>query len=647
MIYVLRQELEDYILNKVEKIIAATGYTADQKLKDEKFFTDTQKIDLPQLIKVVVSYTIDHGELVVSIDKSKIKYTNEEIPIEITLMEYFFSAGTEEEGYMLVPDGSGSVINLNNGKSRNPIYKTQIYGMDSSTQPILQTENSIPAPIPVYGLKLKESALFAYIEDGDALASIYADVSGRIDQLNRVYPVFKLREQNNELVFLDYTSAGGGTVYANRIQAGELSGKLSIRYSILNDKEHGYSAMAELLRNRLVKQGYLKEKNNNDVPLLIDIIGAVNVVKPVFGIPQEKVVRLTSYNQAKQIAEYFKSQKADTLAVKYVGGFKGGIKHSAPDRLKAEPCLGSSKQMKDVFDWFVNNKINLYMDAAFTYVPNDGLFDSFHASEDSVRLLNNKRGRIFEVDMPTFYYASYPKYAIKPSLVPSYMDSFSDSLKKYELGLSVRDMGNRILSDFSVSKPIFRDQSQKYYMQAMETAVKNGTDLLMNGANMYALPYTQYISRMPSQGNRFAITDRSVPFYQMVVHGYCDYVYSPINLSDDYRYNVLKAIETGSGISGALYYDASVHLKETPYSQYFASDFERHKETVIQAYHEVKNALKSVYGSKITGHRQLAPDIFITEYENGKAIIVNYSHTEYAQGGIRVSAMDYLLVEEG
>ncbi|MDD4681362.1 MAG: DUF5696 domain-containing protein, partial [Clostridia bacterium] len=276
VIYILRQGLEDFILNRVERIIAATDYTMEQKLEDEKFYTDTLEIDLPPLIKVVVNYVIDDGEMIVSIDKSKIRYTNESIPLEITLLEYFFSAGTEEEGYMLVPDGSGSVINLNNGKSGSPIYKTQVYGMDSSLQPILQTENNISAPIPVFGLKMKESALFAQIEKGDALASIYADVSGRVDQLNRVYPVFKLREQNNELVFLDYTSAGGGTVYANRIQAGELSGNLSIRYSVLNGAEQGYSEMAVMLRNRLIRQNILREKENKEVPLLIDIIGAID-----------------------------------------------------------------------------------------------------------------------------------------------------------------------------------------------------------------------------------------------------------------------------------------------------------------------------------------------------------------------------------
>lgn len=644
VIYVLRQGLEDFILNRVEKIIIATGYTMEQKLSDEKFYTDTLEINLPPLIKVVVNYVLDNGEMVVSIDKGKIKHTKDSIPLEITLLEYFFSAGNEEEGYMLVPDGSGSIINLNNGKNKKSIYKTQVYGMDSSTQPILQTENNIPAPIPVFGLKMKESALFAQIEEGDALASIYADVSGRVDQLNRVYPVFKLREQNNELVFLDYTSAGGGTVYANRIQAGELSGKLSIRYTVLIGVNQGYSDMASLLRNRLVKQNILREKENTEIPLLIDVIGAIDIVKPVFGIPQEKVVCLTSYEKAKQIAEYFRLNQVDKLIVKYVGGFKGGIKHSALDKFRAESCLGSTKQMNKVFDWFNKNNIGLYMDASFTYVPDNSLFDSFHASEDSIRVLNNKRGRIFDVDMPTFYYASEPKFAIKPSLTPSYMNKFSKSLKKYGLGLSVRDMGNSILSDFSASEPIFRDQSQEYYAQAMQTAVKNGTNLLMNGANMYTLPYTQLISRMPSQSNQYEITDQSVPFYQMVIHGYCDYVYSPINLSEDYRRNLLKAIETGAGIYGAMYYDSSVMLKETSYSYYYASNFERQKKSVVKAYNEVKNALKPVYGSKIIEHSQLAQEVFITEYDNGNAIIVNYGKDEFAQGNIRVGAMDYLLI---
>ena len=46
-------------------------------------------------------------------------------------MKYFGSADNTETGYMLVPDGSGAIINFNNGKiAVTSELKVQIYGLD-------------------------------------------------------------------------------------------------------------------------------------------------------------------------------------------------------------------------------------------------------------------------------------------------------------------------------------------------------------------------------------------------------------------------------------------------------------------------------------------------------------------------------------
>lgn len=644
VIYVLRSGIADYILDKTEKTLEEAGYTFEDKLRDEKFFTNIMGKEVPDVIKVVISYVIDNGELVVSLDKSKIKYSPEQVPIELVMMEYFMSAGIDEEGYMLVPDGSGSLINLNNGKSRYPLFKTEIYGSDLSTQPVMNTENTIPSVLPVYGLKMSQNSIFAYIESGEAIASVCADVSGRNDQRNKVYAAFKLREQKSELVFLDYTSTGGGTIYANRVQPGELSGNITVRYSILNGSDKGYSEMAAQFRNRLIEKGILRHKETNEVPLLLEIVGAVDVVEPILGIPQEKIVRLTSYKEAREIAEYFMNNQVDRLGVRYLGAIEGGIRHSSIYKVKHEPCLGSAKELLGLSDFLNQNGVDLFIDASFGYIAKNKITDNFILSKDTTRFLNNKRGRIFDTDMPTFYYSQNPRYIIKPSKVPEYMGEFSNSLKKYKAGLSVRDIGNSLISDFNVKEPVFRDMTQQYYSEALAQVDKNGQKMLINGANLYALPYTQFICGMPSRSNLFDITDESVLFYQMVVHGYIDYVYAPINLSYDIENDILKMIETGAGVYSAFLYNESFMLKESAFSQYYASGFEKQKEKVLKLYQEVNNALRPVYGAEIVKHYKLADDVFVTEYSNGKAIIVNYGHKDYIKDNIHVNAKGYELV---
>ena len=54
--------------------------------------------------------------------------------------------------YMFVPDGSGALINLNNG-CKNAAYSQNIYGIDPVVQSYVVTEYTEDARIPVFGMK--------------------------------------------------------------------------------------------------------------------------------------------------------------------------------------------------------------------------------------------------------------------------------------------------------------------------------------------------------------------------------------------------------------------------------------------------------------------------------------------------------------
>jgi hypothetical protein len=130
----------------------------------------------------------------------------------------------------------------------------------------------------------------------------------------------------------------------------------------------------------------------------------------------------------------------------------------------------------------------------------------------------------------------------------------------------------------------------------------------------------------------------------MVVHGYADYVYTPINLSYDIENDVLRIIETGAGVYSTLLYDETFMLKESAYSQYYSSGFESQKKRVLELYQKISDALRPVYGNEMVKHYRLADDVYVTEYSNGNAMVVNYSDREYTNGNIRVSARGYKLV---
>ena len=48
----------------------------------------------------------------------------------IQLLPYMAAAGSDENGYMVVPNGSGSLIRFNNGKNSAAVYSQYVYDMD-------------------------------------------------------------------------------------------------------------------------------------------------------------------------------------------------------------------------------------------------------------------------------------------------------------------------------------------------------------------------------------------------------------------------------------------------------------------------------------------------------------------------------------
>ena len=75
-------------------------------------------------------YRLDGDKLVVEVPLKEIEY-KENYPIYyLNVLPYFGAGSTKDEGYMLVPEGGGALINFNNGKTAQNSYYANMYGWD-------------------------------------------------------------------------------------------------------------------------------------------------------------------------------------------------------------------------------------------------------------------------------------------------------------------------------------------------------------------------------------------------------------------------------------------------------------------------------------------------------------------------------------
>lgn len=182
------------VLSKMTAAFNKSGYSAEDLAFDNKEngVEGGSGASKPNFI-IPLEYRLDAGSLVVTIPVNQVKESGEYQIRSLELLNMFGAADQQSDGYMFVPDGSGSLIYLNNGKVKEEQYVQRVYGPDPNDNSYRRGQVSESARMPVFGLKTEDAAWFAVIEKGDAIASIAADISGKKNSYNFIHSSYTLR----------------------------------------------------------------------------------------------------------------------------------------------------------------------------------------------------------------------------------------------------------------------------------------------------------------------------------------------------------------------------------------------------------------------------------------------------------------------
>lgn len=640
------ERLDAGISSKIEidrmlRIFDELEYTPED-LNQDNIENDLPPAELTKpVFTIPLEYRLDGSNLVVTIPGHEIEESNNMAIREISFLPYFGAANQQQDGYILVPDGSGSLIYLNNGKSASDRYSQQIYGRDQSKEVDSRMQVSERARLPVFGMKQDNSAFIAIIEHGDAISHVTADVSGRQNTYNTVFNRFIVRD------YQDVEMTGMETVSKIAINQPErYDSYMTVRYAFLGDEEANYAGMAQYYRNYLIDNYNFAaiEPKASDIPFYLDFIGAINKTQYFLGMPRKGTEPLTTFAQASEIIDVLQAENINTFEVSYQGWFNKGIKHKNPSSIKIDRNLGGKSGFNKLVKKLNEQGIDLYPDVAFQNVYKKG--SGYNAARDTARFINRKPVREAEIYYPTGKenYSFDRYYIISTARLPSFVNAFLDEFNKIDLdSIYLRDLTDRLNSDHRISRPMNRQQSKIVVLEQLENIKASVPKIMVPEANAYALPYVTNINDAPLQCSGFIITDECVPFYQMVVHGYIPYSSEPINLANeqDYQYNLLKHIEYGANPRFTFSYASSSEVKETEFTHLYSINYEDWIDYASDMYEELNDVLKHVQSEVMIGHHVVAPGVFETTYSNGVATIVNYNNYAVEVNGETIDALDY------
>ncbi|WP_302191543.1 DUF5696 domain-containing protein [uncultured Ruminococcus sp.] len=156
-------------------------------------------------ITIPVTYKLEDDYLEARVKTADIEEqdTSQEtgkLTTSISIMSNFGAASSEDEGYFVIPDGSGALIRFNNGKTTAKSYTGYVYGSDLTAVALKEPAVTEQVYLPMYGIVNGDNAMMVVCTEGDSNAKLTASVSG---QSNSSYNVcgfdFTIRDSDSYL----------------------------------------------------------------------------------------------------------------------------------------------------------------------------------------------------------------------------------------------------------------------------------------------------------------------------------------------------------------------------------------------------------------------------------------------------------------
>ena len=622
----------------------------------------------PLTFTIPIEYRLEDDNLVVHIPSEDIIYpqniispNNQRVTYPLAAVDvlpYFGAAHSSETGYMFVPNGSGALIYLNNGKMDASAFGGAIYGNDYGlAAPPASLVRSQQNYLPVFGMKKGNQAFFAIIEEGDPIAQVNADISGRQISYNIVYPQFRTMAQTTAQLQgeMPETVHGQASQWVNTSQRminvyqQELfPGDLTVRYSFLDGDDADYVGMAKYYQGYLVKQGLLAQKRvGENIPLFIELVGAIDDIRPVLGIPLSTVEPLTTFAQAREVVGSLLEQGVTQINLTYSGWLANGVNHTVPSKLRLESSLGTGDEFAELNRFFQEHAVGFYPSVDFLLI-HEGTFREFRGRLDASRFLNRAQAQVERqyVFSPMIFETIYnPSWVLSPRRLPILLGGFVQDYDQYGIGqIALNDLGYLLNSDFRLGQEIYRHEAKDIVVRQLEhlTQAQN-IELQISGGNAYAIPFADSILNLPLDSERQDLIDEDVPFFPIVIRGFVDYAGVPINFSADVDLAILKTIETGACPYFLGFSRDGSFLKHTSFNYLYTGQTGFWFEDAIGLYHELNTTLKDFRGQVIVDHTKLSDNVYQTFYPTG-SVIVNYNPYPVVIGSVRIEPRGYLVV---
>jgi hypothetical protein len=594
-------------------------------------------------IRFDVTVLIEEGELKVSIPYESIEEYNENLFTNdwtvdyhllrsIRVFPYFGATSGEENGYAVIPDGSGMIINLEDDPENKATFNLELYGTDlgymssSIRTRALSVKPVSRLTMPIYGMIHDEgnTAFYVISESGDTYAKLHYSSADIVNSYHRMYFNYVYRDSYEQ-----YQSRSDEDSYRIAFQDEPNAIDVEQRYVFLSGSDASYVGMAKDYAQQLETSGELSETAErtiyDTIPTKIDFIGS----ELTNGIISVKTVPITRYLDVKSTIETLLEDGYTDLITTY----KTYNSALAGYRLDIERMLGGSNDLYELIEFLRENDIDFgyYLDYTRSY-------DDY--SNDHAQTLSKRD--IYHIEYSNMSYLHYVNDT------SNYVEYAQDDIK--------------VLNDYGISSVAINGLDRAIYTSfddGIRSSANNVDDIrqmldTFNNANIstslylpdsYLYRFTETYYNAPLSSTEYAAQSSAIPFVQLVLSGYMDFYSDYLNFISDEQYSLMRMVEYGVYPSYILSYESAYELKKTLSSNIYISNYDVLESRIDGYYQFISGGLSLVIGQEMINHEFLDVGVSRVTYANGVSIVLNYTTKDITVDGLIVSSGGYEVIE--
>lgn len=580
------------------------------------YFFDLYKIAVP------MDYTLKGDALRITVDSSKILEDGTDFKlISISVAPFLCSVKNDaENGSLFIPCGSGGIIYSAETPGGAKKYTGEVYGEDAARRKPVNLVDSQKVNFPVFASYGNGKGIMGIIEKGAAACELEAQAGDSRLGYSNIGVNFYVRGFD-EYSYVYHGKYQGITRRANQDISGQT---LSVIYRPLYGNDADYNGVAKIYREYLLKNGMLEKSKLDGSPYALTILGGTNITTSIFGIPRQKTVSLTTFNQASEIVEDLKNRAGELPYIRMMGyGDKGIRIGSIAGGKKFQPVYGSSKDLKKLLE--VCEQSNLFFDFDIIYFSKSSF--GYSISFDVAKTAILHKAERFYVNPLRVNDKENPYYVIARDKLDSAAEYALQKAERFGINaVTFSSLGSTAFSDYSDASYI-----NKYGMEEAAQSVirnaKNKYKVAVADANLYAAAAADVAFDTPTDNGYYDVFDLEVPFYQMVLHSYKPMYTSAVNLADNTPLAIAKAAAYGMGLGYTVTYDyvnESDDLSVFPlYGTGYKDNADDIKKVLVQArYIDLYQAVKD---AELISYQIDQNLVSCSEFSNGITVYANQS----------------------